>query len=43
MDQLTVDGIHVEIDGAGPSVVLTQGDAAWWAAYRDRLERLAGG
>ena len=23
MDQLTVDGIHVEIDGAGPSVVLT--------------------
>lgn len=39
MAQLTVDGIHVEIDGAGPPVVLTHDAlthrAAWGAQVAD--------
>jgi hypothetical protein len=41
------DVVRELIDGTAgmrrPDDNMAEGDAAWWAAYRDRLERLAGG
>jgi uncharacterized damage-inducible protein DinB len=41
------DIVRELVDGTagmrGPGDNMAEGDAAWWAAYRDRLERLAGG
>jgi hypothetical protein len=44
MDQLTADGIHVEIDAAeSREYVVDLYRGSWWAAYQDRVERPAGG